>query len=216
MEYDPKLGREVSEHLQGLGIETPMTGEPNSLPFVEIKAHHTHIMISLGLDLNDDSLKDTPKRVAKMYCEEIFTGLNYDYFPKATTIENHMAYDEMVLVRNIEVNSMCEHHFLPFVGTASIAYIPKQKIIGLSKFNRIVDFFARRPQVQERLTEQVCAALQFILDTDDVAVVFSAKHFCVRLRGVKDTCSDTVTSKMCGRFRVNEALRLEFLSLNQH
>lgn len=215
MEYDPKLGAEVANYLHNLGIETPMVA-PGTFPFVEIKDHHSCIMMALGLDLTDDSLKDTPKRVAKMYCEEIFTGLNYNHFPKCTTIENHMSYDEMVLVRNIEVNSMCEHHFLPFVGTASIAYIPNQKIIGLSKFNRIVNFFARRPQVQERLTEQVTAAMEYILGTDDIAVVIAAKHFCVRLRGVQDTCSDTVTSKMSGRFRTEPSLRQEFLSLNQH
>lgn len=219
MANDPSLGVAIHEVLVEMGIETPMTiGSQTDLAtqsekFGTIEKCHSHIMHSLGLDLNDDSLQDTPKRIAKMYCNEIFTGLDYAQFPKCTTVENKMHYDEMVCVRNIEVKSMCEHHFLPFTGTAHIAYIPRQKVLGLSKFNRVTDFFSRRPQIQERLTEQIAAALSLILDTEDIAVVIKAKHYCVSLRGVQDSCSDTVTSKLSGRFRNNSSLRAEFLSI---
>ena len=212
---DRILGREIHEHLIKLGIETPMSikwvSDKNQEDCIENSVHH--ILTDLGLDLSDDSLKDTPKRVAKMFCSEIFEGLDYANFPKCTTIENRMGYDEIVLVRNNIVRSTCEHHLQPIYGRASIAYIPGKKVLGLSKFARIVDFFASRPQVQERLTEQVYAALACILQTEDVAVVVEADHFCMRMRGVQEYCSDTVTSKMGGRFRTSEALRSEVLSL---
>jgi len=155
-------------------------------------------------------LRETPRRVAKMFMYEIFGGLDYVNFPKITTIGNKMNYDSMLLERHIRVTSICEHHFVPIVGEAFVAYIPREKVIGLSKINRIVEFFCRRPQVQERLTEQIHAALCFILDTENVAVVLKAQHLCVQLRGVEDMQSDTITSRLGGVFFKGE-LRNEFL-----
>lgn len=222
---DISLGRKIHESLVLHGLETPMNdysahelnvkGCKGGITYNTIQLCHHDIMTSLRLDLQDDSLKDTPARIAKMYCQEIFTGLDYANFPKCTTVENKMNYEEMVSVNNIEVLSMCEHHFLPFIGKAHIAYLPDKKVLGLSKFNRIVDFFSRRPQIQERLTEQVALALCVILETNDVAVVISADHYCVRLRGVKDGGSSTVTSKLNGKFKTNPALRQEFLALTR-
>jgi GTP cyclohydrolase I len=176
------------------------------------------IMITLGLDLEDDSLCDTPNRVAKMYVKELYWGLQTENFPKCTTIENKMGYDEMV-VEKCAITSGCEHHLVYF-GSAHnssdlgcwIAYIPKHKVVGLSKLSRVAEYFAHRPQVQERLTEQICAALQFILETDDVAVVIKAQHFCVVTRGVEDTSAHTITSKLGGAFKTNLALRQEFMT----
>lgn len=215
---DPELGKKVHTHLTQLGIETPMVDarpyhEVNGGVFKLIQTSHATIMNALGLNLEDDSMRDTPARVADMLLNETMYGLNYNNFPKATTNENKYKYEEMVAVNGITVQSMCEHHFQPFIGKASVAYIPNDSILGLSKFNRIVDFFCRRPQVQERLTEQVSATLRYILNTDDVAVVIRAEHFCVKLRGVQDACSDTVTSKLSGRFRSVDPLRAEFLAL---
>jgi GTP cyclohydrolase I len=167
----------------------------------------------LGLDLSDDSLIETPKRVAKMYVNEIFWGLDYDAFPKCTTVDNKMKYDEMVIERNVNVQSNCEHHFVVIDGVATVAYIPKQKVLGLSKINRIVEYFAKRPQIQERLTEQVYHALQFILETDDIAVVIDAQHYCVKSRGVEDVGSSTVTSKIGGVFKSDPSVRLEFMNI---
>lgn len=224
MATDPELGEKIHKHLVVLGLETPMEKNPEAPLLVDgvplnkfdsIKHCHHLTMRSLGLDLNDDSLRDTPKRIAKMYCNEIFTGLDYANFPKATTVENKMQYNEMVCVSGITVQSMCEHHFLPFVGTASVAYIPDKLVLGLSKFNRVVEFFSRRPQIQERLTEQISAALRFILQTEDVAVVINADHYCVKLRGIRDGCSNTVTSRLAGKFRTVPELRAEFLALSR-
>lgn len=219
---DPELGLKVHHHLMELGLETPIQsghktfqGEGKTLAYDMIKSSHGAIMAALGLDLEDDSLRDTPDRVADMLVNETMFGLNYNNFPKATTTENKFRYDEMVCVNGITVQSMCEHHFQPFIGRASVAYIPGERVLGLSKFNRIVDFFSRRPQVQERLTEQISAALRYILGTKDVAVVIRAEHFCVKLRGVQDACSDTVTSKLCGKFRDVPELRSEFLALTR-
>jgi GTP cyclohydrolase I len=211
MANDPQLGNKIHEILKAKGIETPISGEPwvNSEGYIDTQVFN--ILTSLGLDLNDDSLKDTPKRVAKMFCYEVFEGLNYENFPKCTAIENKMGYDEVILVRNNVVRSTCEHHLQPIYGRASIAYIPDKRVLGLSKFARVVDFFASRPQVQERLTEQVHTALSFILGTEDIAVVVEADHFCMRLRGVEEACSDTITSKLGGRFRTNDALRAEVM-----
>jgi len=215
-EYDKNLGMEIHELLKALGLETPMVNIDRSVDAKGVICEQfAGIMNHLGLDRDDDSLKDTPKRVAKMYCDEIFTGLDYGHFPKSTTVENKMHYQEMVAVDNINVMSLCEHHFLPFVGKATIGYVPGDKVLGLSKFNRVVDFFARRPQIQERLTEQVAAALRYILDTDDVAVVIRAEHYCVRLRGVRDAGSETVTSRLSGKFREVPELRQEFLALSK-
>lgn len=211
-----ELGEKIHEHLLSLGIETPMHADSGGRRSEEYIASQVNsILFGLGMDMTDDSLRDTPNRVAKMYCHEIFEGLNYDNFPKCTAVENKMAYDEVVLVRNNVVRSTCEHHLQPIYGRASIAYIPRQKVLGLSKFARVVDFFASRPQIQERLTEQVFAALAYILETEDIAVVIEADHFCMKMRGVEEYCSDTVTSKMGGRFRTNEAARREVIALIQ-
>jgi GTP cyclohydrolase I len=152
-------------------------------------------------------------RVAKMYLEELFWGLNPNNFPKCTVVENKMGYDEMVIEKGVSVMSTCEHHFQTIVGTAAVAYIPNQKVLGLSKIPRIVEYFSRRPQIQERLTEQIYFALSYILDTEDVAVVIDAEHFCVKARGVQDHGSTTITSKLGGGFRNDPALRSEFMNL---
>jgi GTP cyclohydrolase I len=212
---DKELGARINRMLMEKGLETPFDGE--GLKQVdqqcrEVTHQFASIMDTLGLDRTDDSLMDTPKRVAKMFCEEIFYGLDYANFPKCTVVDNKMQYNEMVQGK-CSVKSMCEHHFVPFIGIAHVAYLPDKKVLGLSKFNRVVDFFCRRPQIQERLTEQVSAALRLILETDDVAVVIQAKHFCVHLRGVQDSVSDTTTSKLSGKFRSVPELRAEFLAL---
>ncbi|MEQ1723921.1 MAG: GTP cyclohydrolase I FolE [Pseudobdellovibrio sp.] len=177
----------------------------------KIKGHFTEILTTLGLDLTDDSLRDTPKRIAKMYVNEVFSGLDPKNFPKITVIENTMDYDQMVCVQDIELISMCEHHFQPIDGFATVAYIPKKKVIGLSKLNRIVEFFAKRPQVQERLTKQVADCLQYILETEDVAVHINAKHYCVIARGIQDNHSTTTTSDLRGSFKHLPETRTEFL-----
>lgn len=193
--------------------ETPMKQNnlTDELKKAIIEKKFKEIMEALGLDLDDDSLKETPKRVAKMYVEEIFYGLNYSNFPKLTVIENKMKYDEMVTEFSITVNSTCEHHFIPIIGVAHISYIPKNKVIGLSKMNRVVDFYSRRPQVQERLTVQIAEKLKEVLDTDDVAVVIDAVHTCVKTRGIKDALSYTRTSSLSGNYRLNE-VKLELFS----
>lgn len=178
---------------------------------IHIQKHFTEIMNILGLDLSDDSLRETPKRIAKMYVNEIFSGLDSKNFPKITVIDNSMQYDQMVCVQDIEVMSVCEHHFQPIDGFATIAYIPNKKVIGLSKINRIVEHFAKRPQVQERLTKQVADCLQYILETEDVAVHINAKHYCVIARGVQDTHSTTTTSDLRGDFKNRSETRTEFL-----
>ena len=212
---DPVLGQQVHEHLVKVGVETPVidNGLSRTDKIDSIQKNFTEIMTTLGLDLSDDSLTDTPLRVAKMYVNEIFWGLDYEAFPKCTTVNNKMHYDEMVVERNINVQSNCEHHFVVIDGLATVAYIPNKKVLGLSKINRIVEYFAKRPQIQERLTEQVFHALQFILETDNVAVVVNARHYCVRSRGVEDAGSSTVTSKLGGGFREDPMLRAEFMRM---
>ena len=212
---DPDLGRRVHEYLVKMGVETPTVenglSRTDKIEIIERK--FKDIMETLGLDLNDDSLIETPKRVAKMYVGEIFWGLDYDAFPKCTTVENKMKYDEMVVERNVIVMSNCEHHFVTIDGLATVAYVPNKKVLGLSKINRIVEYFAKRPQIQERLTEQVFHALCYILETDDVAVLIHARHYCVRSRGVEDTGSSTITSKLGGGFKTDPAARAEFMRL---
>ncbi len=178
----------------------------------KIENHFKEIMKTLGLNLEDDSLCDTPRRIAKMYVNEVFAGLDVKNFPKITIIENSMEYDQMVCVQDIEVISMCEHHFQPIDGFATVAYIPNKKVIGLSKLNRIVEFFGRRPQVQERLTKQVADCLQYLLGTEDVAVHINAKHYCVIARGIQDTHSTTTTSDLRGAFKMRPETRGEFLA----
>ena len=223
---DPELGRAIHQHLVKCGVETPRA-TMNLADFgvdVEFKADRkeqiakieksfTDIMETLGLDLSDDSLSETPKRVAKMYVNEIFWGLDYEAFPKCTAVDNKMKYDEMVIEQNINVQSNCEHHFVVIDGIATVGYIPKQKVLGLSKLNRIVEYFSKRPQIQERLTEQVYHALQYILETDDIGVVIHAQHYCVKSRGVEDTGSSTITSKLGGCFKNEPQVRAEFMRL---
>lgn len=177
-----------------------------------IETLFTEIMQTLGLDLSDDSLKETPQRVAKMYVDEIFYGLETEKFPKITIIENKFDYDHAVVEVNIVTNSHCEHHFVPIIGKTHIAYVPNKKVLGLSKLNRIVDYFAKRPQVQERLTLQIHQALCTILETQDVAVVVDAMHACVKTRGIKDVTSMTRTSKLSGAFKEDTSHRLEFIN----
>lgn len=212
---DPELGKKVHDHLIKMGVETPV--KPNGLSRTDkieiIEKKFTDIMTALGLDLSDDSLVETPKRVAKMYVGEIFWGLDYEAFPKCTTVDNKMNYNEMVVERNVSVQSNCEHHFVIIDGLATVAYVPKARVLGLSKINRIVEYFSKRPQIQERLTEQIFHTLQFILDTEDVAVMIDAQHYCVKSRGVEDTGSSTVTSRLGGGFKTDPAARAEFLNI---
>lgn len=175
-----------------------------------IKKDVENILLTLGLDLTDDSLKGTPNRVAKMFVKEIFGGLNPAKKPSASTFENNYKYGEMLVEKNITLYSTCEHHLLPIVGRAHIAYISSGKVIGLSKMNRIVDYYAKRPQVQERLTMQIVQELQIALKTQDVACVIDAKHLCVNSRGIRDIESSTVTSEFGGKFK-EEQTRREFL-----
>ena len=212
---DPELGHKVHEHLVSVGVETPVidNGLSRREKIDRIEGHFNEIVETLGLDLKDDSLTDTPKRVAKMYVNEIFWGLDYDAFPKATVVENKMNYNEMIVERNISVQSNCEHHFVVIDGLATVAYVPKKNVLGLSKINRIVEYFSKRPQIQERLTEQIYHALSYILETEDVAVMIDAQHYCVKSRGVEDTGSSTITSRLGGSFKAHPEVRAEFLSL---
>ena len=203
----------VQKALISKGLETPLV--PSELSSEEkyqrIKLLMTDIVSTLGLDLSDDSLAETPHRIAKMYVDEVFSGLDYANFPKISVIENKMQVDEMVKVSDIDLTSTCEHHFITIDGSATIAYIPANKIIGLSKINRIVRFFAQRPQVQERLTQQILVALQALLETDNVAVSIHATHYCVKSRGVMDSNSETSTTALGGNFKTNVHTRAEFL-----
>ena len=196
------------------GLETPMidTGLNAEQKYQRIKELMSDVISTLGLDLSDDSLAETPHRIAKMYVHEIFSGLDYSEFPKLSLIDNKMGANEMVKVRDIDLTSTCEHHFVTIDGVAKVAYIPKDKIIGLSKINRVVRFFGQRPQVQERLTRQILVALQALLQTDDVAVSIDATHYCVKSRGVQDTNSQTSTTALGGCFKENIHTRAEFLN----
>ncbi len=216
-----ELGIKVEEHLTKLGIQTPTVKDKLAVDSEEkitkIIPLMTELMEVLGLDLTDDSLTDTPRRIAKMYVNELMCGLQPDTFPKCTTVENKFCSgDEFVLVKNMKVKSLCEHHFAVFGSITpdlgcTIAYIPNEKVLGLSKLNRVVEYFSRRPQIQERLTNQICEALKFILDTDDVIVHIAGSHTCVSWRGVEDESSITTTLAAGGRFTEGE-LRKEFLS----
>ncbi|MGA0030774.1 MAG: GTP cyclohydrolase I FolE [Flavobacteriaceae bacterium] len=170
------------------------------------------ILETLGMDLTDDSLKGTPKRVAKAYVNELFSGLNPLNKPSSSTFENKYQYGEMLVEKNITLYSTCEHHLLPIVGKAHVAYVSSGRVVGLSKMNRIVEYYANRPQVQERLTMQVVQELQQILNTQDVACIIDAKHLCVNSRGIKDITSSTVTAEYQGVFKTDENLRKEFLA----
>jgi len=214
---DPVLGKKVREHLISKGVETPIVSEflsvENKKKIDILEEAFTTIWKTLGMDLTDDSLRETPNRMAKMYVNEIYYGLKEENFPKCTTVDNKMKYDEMVIERNVNVQSNCEHHGICISGLATVAYIPNEKVLGLSKINRVVSYFAKRPQIQERLTEQVYFALQYILETDNIAVSIEAEHYCVKSRGIEDTGSSTVTSKLGGVFKTDPAVRAEFMHM---
>ena len=180
-----------------------------------IKKNIREIKHTLGLDLNDDSLMGTPARVAKMFVKEIFSGLNPELRPKSSTFENKYNYGEMLVEKNINVYSTCEHHLLPIVGKAHVAYISSGTVIGLSKINRIVEYYSKRPQVQERLTKQIVLELQEVLKTKDIACVIDAKHLCVNSRGIKDIDSSTITSEFGGKFKYDQTTKDEFLKYIQ-
>lgn len=200
-------------------VETPM--RPDAFDKSEdekieiIREHFEKIMDTLGLDLQDDSLRGTPLRVAKMFVKENFAGLDPEKAPRASTFENKYKYGEMLVEKNIVVYSTCEHHFLPIVGRAHVAYISNGRVIGLSKMNRIVDYYAKRPQVQERMTKQIVRALQQALGTEDVACVIDAKHLCVNSRGIRDIESSTVTAEFGGQFGESDVKRdfLDYINM---
>jgi GTP cyclohydrolase I len=227
---DPKDIREVDgigtltideigdEHIS-TSYDTPLRPDAFALSDEEkmdkIEKHFREIMLTLGLDLRDDSLRGTPRRVAKMYVQEIFNGLDPRNQPKIALFENKYKYHEMLVEKNITFYSNCEHHFVPIVGKAHVAYISNGKVIGLSKINRIVQYFAKRPQVQERLTVQIASYLKKTLGTEDVAVIIDAMHMCVSSRGIQDQTSSTVTSHYSGQFK-SEARRSELLQYINH
>jgi len=206
---------EISDDHLLTSIETPLRIDAfkidDELKIELIEKNFKDIMQILGLDLNDESLKDTPKRVAKMYVKEIFRGLNPDNKPEPTLFENKFKFNEMLIEKNITIYSYCEHHFVPIIGNAHIAYFPHNHVIGLSKLNRIAQYYAKRPQVQERLTIQIANELKDTLKTDDIAVVIDADHLCVASRGVNDVNSSTMTSSYHGKF-LNDGIRKEFIS----
>jgi len=205
---------EIGDNHASSSAKTPLREDAFTLTDEEkiqsIQKDFSNILYTLGMDMTDDSLKGTPRRVAKMFVNEIFGGLHPENKPKLSTFENNYKYGEMLVEKNITVYSTCEHHLLPIVGKAHVAYISNGKVIGLSKMNRIVDYYAKRPQVQERLTMQIVQALQETLGTEDVACIIDAKHLCVNSRGIRDTASSTVTSEFGGKFK-EEAVKRELL-----
>ncbi len=209
---------EIGDNHVATSAENPMRADAFDISDTEkiekIQESVKDILQTLGMDLTDDSLQGTPKRVAKAFVNEIFMGLNPANLPKASTFENNYNYGEMLVEKNIVVYSTCEHHLLPIIGRAHVAYISNGKVIGLSKMNRIVEYFSKRPQVQERLTMQIVQAMQEALGTKDVACVVDAKHLCVNSRGIKDIESSTVTSEFGGKFKEKET-RKEFLQYLQ-
>ena len=225
MRTNEKLGLQVHKNLISKGIETPFRIIPGGVmmtpvnylleynKLTDLTKKFDEVLEVLGLDRENESLCGTPQRIAKMFLYEIFSGLDYANFPDIMTIPNVSNYDEMVLQKNVDVKSMCEHHFVAIDGHAVVGYIPNDLVIGLSKINRIVNFFSRRPQVQERLTEQIHAALCLILETQDVAVLIKASHLCVKHRGVQDSNASMVTSKLSGSFKEDASTRSEFMNL---
>lgn len=197
------------------GLRTPLRDDAfdrsDEEKIAVIAGHFEAIMRELGLDLSDDSLAGTPNRVAKMYVQEWFKGLDPKNRPEVRMFENRYDYHQMLVERDITLFSCCEHHFVPIIGKAHVAYLPGANVVGLSKLNRVVQYYARRPQVQERLTRQIAEELKQCLDTDDVAILIEADHLCVMSRGVNDTSSSTLTSEYSGRFAADESLRREFL-----
>jgi GTP cyclohydrolase I len=218
---ETKLNDEAGDDHYSASLETPMRDGAFVLSDEDkmkiISEHFSEIMITLGLDLTDDSLKGTPDRVAKMYVQEIFSGLNPVNKPKAAVFENKYQYNEMLIEKDITLFSNCEHHFVPIIGKAHVAYIPDKNVIGLSKINRIVQYYSKRPQVQERLTLQIASELKEVLGTDDVAVIIDAVHLCVSARGVKDTNSSTITTHFSGKFKdgITSSGFLKLLSLSK-
>jgi GTP cyclohydrolase IA len=214
LDLDVMVAEEMGDEHISHAVDTPMRSDAFELSDEEkmkgIEAHFREIMHLLGLDLTDDSLKGTPHRVAKMYVEEIFSGLNPANKPKIALFENKYQYNQMLVEKNITFYSNCEHHFVPIIGKAHVAYISSGKVIGLSKINRIVQYYAKRPQVQERLTNQIGLELKEALGTEDVAVLIDAAHLCVSSRGVKDISSATVTSFYSGKF-AQDNVKQEFL-----
>ncbi|WP_019037947.1 GTP cyclohydrolase I FolE [Psychroflexus tropicus] len=213
-----ELTDEIGDNHVATSYENPVRDDafdmPNEDKIKKIQGHVHEIMQTLGMDMTDDSLMGTPKRVAKMYVNEIFGGLDPQLKPKASTFENNYKYGEMLVEKNITVYSTCEHHLLPIVGRAHVAYISSGRVIGLSKMNRIVNYYAKRPQVQERLNMQIVKELQKALETEDVACIIDAKHLCVNSRGINDIESSTVTSEFGGKFK-NENVRKELLNYIQ-
>ena len=208
------LIEEMGDQHKASSVETPLRADAfektDEEKIAAIEPHFKAIMEILGMDLRDDSLRGTPLRVAKMYVKELFQGLNPANMPSMTLFENKFQYNEMLVEKNINFYTNCEHHFVPFFGKAHVAYISSGKVIGLSKLNRLVEYFSKRPQVQERLTMQVGKALQTVLQTQDVAVMMDAKHLCVSSRGVKDDSSNTITTFFGGKFQ-DEKTKMEFL-----
>jgi GTP cyclohydrolase I len=214
MSIDNEFLDEMGDNHIATNAETPLRADAFNISDEEkiesIKKDVENILTTLGMDLTDDSLKGTPNRVAKMFVKEIFGGLNPNKKPSSSTFDNKYKYGEMLVEKNIVVYSTCEHHLLPIVGRAHVAYISNGSVVGLSKMNRIVDYYAKRPQVQERLTIQIVKELQSVLNTEDVACVIDAKHLCVNSRGIRDIESSTVTSEFGGKFK-DEKVRREFL-----
>lgn len=210
---------EIGDEHVGTSYDTPIREDAfelsNSEKIELIEEKFRDIMNVMGLDLSDDSLNGTPKRVAKMFVQELFYGLDPENKPKIALFDNKYNYRQMLVEKNIKVQSTCEHHFLPIIGKAHVAYISSGKVIGLSKINRIVDYYSKRPQVQERLTIQIANELKEVLETEDVAVFIEAKHLCVSARGIKDDMSSTVTSEFSGKF-LNENTKAEFLTAIQN
>ena len=220
MEPARKIIQHVQQELTGRGdllaAETPMRKDAflldDAVKIDLVEHHFREIMLLLGLDLNDDSLKATPQRVAKMYVNEAFAGLNPKNKPDIKLFENKYHFSEMLVEKNITLYSYCEHHFVPIIGKAHVAYFPSDKVIGLSKINRLVHYYSKRPQVQERLTEQIAGSLKEVLQTEDIAVVVDATHLCVSSRGVNDTHSSTITAHYSGKFKEDKH-RQDFLAL---
>ena len=206
----------VDNHLSA-DLRTPLRTDAFELTEEEkiagITEHFREIMHLLGLDLTDDSLAGTPRRVAKMYVQEWFRGLSPEYRPEVRLFDNRYQYQQMLVERDITLFSCCEHHFVPIIGKAHVAYLPGEHVVGLSKLNRVVQYYARRPQVQERLTRQIAEELKLALHTDNVAVLIEADHLCVMSRGVNDTSSSTITAEYSGVFEQDAALRAEFLRM---
>ena len=215
MKTDAALGQKIHDHLVEKGVESPINFEMyNSTTDEEkisvIQEHMRQSLLAMGFDLTNDSVRDTPKRVAKMWVQETMSGLNYNKFPKIMTFDNAFGTSSMVTERNVKSMSVCSHHIVTIDGIANVAYIPKNKVIGLSKINRIVDFFSRRPQEAERLTLQIYYALSYILETEDVAVFLDGVHYCVKSRGVNDVNSSTSTVHLGGIFMTDHMVRKEF------